>query len=202
MELGSLPTLSIDLIRAQPCHRRSWEEEHYGVLVDRQRTNAYGGYAGRNAAAVGPAGQPSHEGHEVRLRHRRSAAPAPCSWTARLSGRARRRLSTVGAKKVTTIEGLSADGSHPLQKAWQELDVPQCGYCQAGQLLTAAALLDEDREADRRADRHRDERQRLPLRHLPAESRKPFTSRPTAGGGRNHEELPRRHSSIVVLSFR
>ena len=51
------------------------------------------------------------------------------------------QLSTVGVKKVTTIEGLSADGSHPLQRAWQELDVPQCGYCQAGQLLTAAALL-------------------------------------------------------------
>ena len=51
------------------------------------------------------------------------------------------RLSTVGAKRVTTIEGLSADGSHPLQRAWQELDVPQCGYCQAGQLMSAAALL-------------------------------------------------------------
>ena len=51
------------------------------------------------------------------------------------------RLSTGGAKRVTTIEGLSADGSHPLQRAWQELDVPQCGYCQAGQLMTAAALL-------------------------------------------------------------
>ena len=51
------------------------------------------------------------------------------------------QLSTVGAKRVTTIEGLSADGSHPLQRAWQELDVPQCGYCQAGQLMTAAALL-------------------------------------------------------------
>ena len=51
------------------------------------------------------------------------------------------RLSTVGAKRVTTIEGLSADGSHPLQRAWQEIDVPQCGYCQAGQLMTAAALL-------------------------------------------------------------
>jgi isoquinoline 1-oxidoreductase subunit alpha len=51
------------------------------------------------------------------------------------------QVSTVGTKKVTTIEGLSADGSHPLQKAWQELDVPQCGYCQAGQLMTAAALL-------------------------------------------------------------
>jgi isoquinoline 1-oxidoreductase alpha subunit len=51
------------------------------------------------------------------------------------------QVSTVGAKKVTTIEGLSPDGSHPLQKAWVELDVPQCGYCQAGQLMTAAALL-------------------------------------------------------------
>ena len=42
---------------------------------------------------------------------------------------------------ITTIEGLSADGSHPLQRAWQEIDVPQCGYCQAGQIMTAAALL-------------------------------------------------------------
>ena len=44
-------------------------------------------------------------------------------------------------KRVTTIEGLSADGSHPLQKAWCEIDVPQCGYCQAGQIMTAAAFL-------------------------------------------------------------
>ncbi len=51
------------------------------------------------------------------------------------------QVSTVGTKKVMTIEGLSADGSHPLQKAWRDLDVPQCGYCQAGQLMTAAALL-------------------------------------------------------------
>ena len=43
--------------------------------------------------------------------------------------------------KVTTIEGLSPDGNHALQKAWKELDVPQCGYCQAGQLMSAAALL-------------------------------------------------------------
>jgi aerobic-type carbon monoxide dehydrogenase small subunit (CoxS/CutS family) len=50
-------------------------------------------------------------------------------------------VSAVGDKKVTTIEGLSLDGSHPLQQAWNELDVPQCGYCQAGQIMTAAALL-------------------------------------------------------------
>jgi isoquinoline 1-oxidoreductase alpha subunit len=44
-------------------------------------------------------------------------------------------------KEIVTIEGLSKDGSHPLQKAWVELRVPQCGYCQAGQIMTAAALL-------------------------------------------------------------
>ena len=53
-------------------------------------------------------------------------------------------VSTVGRKQVTTIEGLSTDGSHPLQKAWCELDVAQCGYCQAGQIMTAAALLKEN----------------------------------------------------------
>lgn len=52
-----------------------------------------------------------------------------------------RRISTVSGMDVTTIEGLSPDGSHPLQRAWEELDVPQCGYCQAGQLMSAAALL-------------------------------------------------------------
>ena len=53
-------------------------------------------------------------------------------------------VSTVGRKQITTIEGLSADGSHPLQKAWCELDVAQCGYCQAGQIMTAAALLKDN----------------------------------------------------------
>jgi len=45
------------------------------------------------------------------------------------------------SSKITTIEGLSANGTHPLQLAWDEVDVPQCGYCQAGQIMTAAALL-------------------------------------------------------------
>ena len=52
-----------------------------------------------------------------------------------------RRVATVTGMDVTTIEGLSPDGSHPVQRAWVELDVPQCGYCQAGQLMSAAALL-------------------------------------------------------------
>jgi isoquinoline 1-oxidoreductase alpha subunit len=50
-------------------------------------------------------------------------------------------LSAVAAAKITTIEGLSQDGRHPLQEAWCELDVAQCGYCQAGQIMSAAALL-------------------------------------------------------------
>jgi isoquinoline 1-oxidoreductase alpha subunit len=50
-------------------------------------------------------------------------------------------VSTAVGTEITTIEGLSTDGSHPLQKAWNDLDVPQCGYCQAGQIMTAAAFL-------------------------------------------------------------
>jgi len=50
-------------------------------------------------------------------------------------------VSSVKAAKVTTIEGLSVNGDHPLQLAWDEVDVPQCGYCQAGQIMSAAALL-------------------------------------------------------------
>ena len=50
-------------------------------------------------------------------------------------------VSAVGPRKVVTIEGLSPDGSHPVQKAWLALDVPQCGYCQSGMIMAAAALL-------------------------------------------------------------
>jgi len=50
-------------------------------------------------------------------------------------------VSSIGTGKITTIEGLSAKGDHPLQLAWDEVDVPQCGYCQTGQIMTAAAFL-------------------------------------------------------------
>jgi isoquinoline 1-oxidoreductase subunit alpha len=52
-------------------------------------------------------------------------------------------LSAVAGKRVTTIEGLSADRGHAVQRAWIELDVPQCGYCQSGQIMQAAALLED-----------------------------------------------------------
>ena len=53
-------------------------------------------------------------------------------------------VSVVGSKAITTIEGLSANGDHPVQQAWAEIDVPQCGYCQAGQIMTASALLSKN----------------------------------------------------------
>jgi isoquinoline 1-oxidoreductase alpha subunit len=67
--------------------------------------------------------------------------------TVNMGGRAIRSCSTpVSTVKgpITTIEGLSADGNHPLQQAWMEIDVPQCGYCQAGQIMSANALLSQN----------------------------------------------------------
>lgn len=65
--------------------------------------------------------------------------------TVHLNGKAVRScqtpISTAANQQVTTIEGLSTDGSHPVQQAWIEIDVPQCGYCQAGQIMSASALL-------------------------------------------------------------
>lgn len=69
--------------------------------------------------------------------------------TIHINGAAARSCSlAIGAavgKKITTIEGLSADGTHPVQQAWIEHDVPQCGYCQSGQIMTAAAFLAENK---------------------------------------------------------
>jgi isoquinoline 1-oxidoreductase alpha subunit len=65
--------------------------------------------------------------------------------TVHINGEATRscitQIASVAGKKVTTIEGLSTDGSHPVQQAWMAEDVPQCGYCQSGQIMSAVALL-------------------------------------------------------------
>jgi aerobic-type carbon monoxide dehydrogenase small subunit (CoxS/CutS family) len=79
------------------------------------------------------------------------------SCTVHLDGMAVRScqlpLTAVEGKRVTTIEGLSRDGDHPLQVAWVEEQVPQCGYCQAGQIMAAAALLQQTpRPTDRQID--------------------------------------------------
>jgi isoquinoline 1-oxidoreductase alpha subunit len=63
-------------------------------------------------------------------------------------------VSAVAGKAVTTIEGLSAEGTHPVQLAWIELDVPQCGYCQSGQIMAAVALLkDKPKPTDEEINR-------------------------------------------------
>jgi isoquinoline 1-oxidoreductase subunit alpha len=70
--------------------------------------------------------------------------------TVHLDGTPRRScvtpVSAAAGKKITTIEGLSSDGSHPVQRAWTELDVVQCGYCQSGQIMSAVALLEAKSE--------------------------------------------------------
>lgn len=59
-------------------------------------------------------------------------------------------VNTVEDKEITTIEGLSDDGSHPVQQAWREMDVPQCGYCQAGQIMTAVSFLNKNSMPDKK----------------------------------------------------
>ncbi len=69
--------------------------------------------------------------------------------TVHVNGKARRScvlpVASAEGQEITTIEGLSDDGSHPVQKAWTAHDVPQCGYCQAGQIMTATAFLAENK---------------------------------------------------------
>ncbi len=75
-------------------------------------------------------------------------------------------VSLAAGKSITTIEGVSADGSHPIQVAWQELDAPQCGYCQSGMIMSTLALLDaQPQSLGRRYRRRRHER--MPLQQLP-----------------------------------
>lgn len=68
--------------------------------------------------------------------------------TVHIDGKATRscltQISTLEGKRITTIEGLSTYGTHPVQEAWKKIDVPQCGYCQSGQIMTASAFLEEN----------------------------------------------------------
>ena len=87
------------------------------------------------------------------------------------------QIGSVKGKKITTIEGLSPDGNHPLQKAWIAEEVRQCGYCQSGQIMSAAACWQQSQaqsESTRRCQEH------LPLRHVPAH---PARHSPRAGSG-------------------
>ena len=80
-------------------------------------------------------------------------------------------VAAVAGKKITTIEGLSADGQHPVQQAWAELDVVQCGYCQSGTDHVRGGVAGEDSHTHRYRYRPGPVRQHLPLRHLSAHPR-------------------------------
>ena len=103
--------------------------------------------------------------HQIRLRHR------PMRRLHRIHGRQAAALlldPDLGDRRreITTIEGLQGREAEAVQKAWIARDVPQCGYCQSGQIMSAVALLSGQQQADRQRHRSGDERQYLPLRHL------------------------------------
>ena len=95
------------------------------------------------------------------------------------------QVSEIAGKSVTTIEGLSPDSSHPLQKAWLAEQVPQCGYCQSGQIMSAADLLKQKPKPTRARDRRAHEHQHLPLRHLSAHRAR---GRARRAGGADHDQ--------------
>ncbi len=95
------------------------------------------------------------------------------------------QVSEVAGKSVTTIEGLSPDSTHPLQKAWLAEQVPQCGYCQSGQIMSAADSAQAETEADPRRDRRAHEHEHLPLRHLSAHRAR---DRTRIAGGLSHDQ--------------
>ena len=103
--------------------------------------------------------------------------------TVHIDGQPRRAcvtpISALAGKKVVTIEAIGADKvGKAVQSAWIDLGVPQCGYCQAGQIMSATALLKTEAQTHRRRHRRRHGRQHLPLRHLRTHPR-----RHQAGGG-------------------
>ena len=115
----------------------------YGVRSDRQRNAAYRRCRPADAPAVGDPRSRRADGHQVQLRHRPvRRVHGARRWPARSDPAAFPRATAVG-KPVVTIEGVSPDGSHPIQIAWKEFDAPQCGYCQSGMIMSALALLRE-----------------------------------------------------------
>ncbi len=98
-------------------------------------------------------------------------------------------VSMAAGKTVTTIEGLSPDSSHPIQRAWIEEDVPQCGYCQSGQIMTAAALLAKSAPPHRRRYRRIHAQQYLPLRRLSIHPQRHSPRRQVSGGSHGRQKM-------------
>ena len=133
--------------RGRPEGAQALREEAMTVTFKVNGKSSTVDVAGRHAAPLGAARPPRPQGHEVRLRHR----PVRRLHRARQRRADRARASAASrrspAPKITTIEGLSPDGTHPLQRAWEELDVPQCGYCQAGPAHVGGGAAREERRS-------------------------------------------------------
>ena len=118
---------------------------HGQYYIASERQVADGGRRAVDAAALRPAQRPRPARPAVRLRPRPVRRLHRASSRARRCARASRPVSTVQGAEITTLEGLRQDGMlHPLQQAWIDEQVPQCGFCQNGQILTAKALLDRN----------------------------------------------------------
>ena len=118
-------------------------------------------------------------------------------------------ISEVAGKKITTIEGLSAKGDHPLQKAWVAEQVPQCGYCQSGQIMQAASLLSKNSNPDQGRNRRAHGRQSLPLHDLFADPQGDHARRlrnahgvqsPATSGGPHEQARENRPTSTPPIS--
>ena len=147
-----VPQGKIDSFQESEHGSRTREDYNGGDRFDCERPQGQRRRTARHAAALGRPGAARTHGHEIRLR----LGPVRRLHGA-VDGQAVRscqdRVASVAGKKVTTIEGLSANGEHPLQKAWVAEQMPQCGYCQSGQIMQAAELLAKNPEAHARRDR-------------------------------------------------
>ena len=126
-----------------------------------------GGSAAGNAAAVGLARYPGHDRAPSSDAACRSAAPARSMSTDSPCVPARRRFRASPARLSPPSKACRRTAANPMQQAWIDEDVPQCGYCQSGQIMTAAALLAKNGQPHRRRYRRGHAQQHLPLRDLP-----------------------------------
>ena len=138
-EVVAAQRMKLALARDKPSHPRTHMSKY---TLQRQRPVPLRGRGAGHADAMGAPRLVGTRRARNTAAASASAARAPSISNGAPTRACQTQVSSVGPQsEITTIEGLDPAGKHPLQKAWCELDVPQCGYCQAGQIMTAAALL-------------------------------------------------------------
>ena len=155
---------------------------HHGIHAQGQRPLDYCGCARGYAPAVGAPRRSQPEGHQIRLRHRPVRRLHGALWAAKPVRSCQTPVRSAADKEVTTIEGLSADGTHPVQLAWQEIGRAAVRLLPGRTDHVGRGAARENAEPHRRGYRRGHERQPLPLRHLPAHS-----AGDSPGGGHRFE---------------